>query len=472
MRLNADFDGILIEDELHNVGPLEFALEHDTIMDDGFSIYTGINKTGGELIPGTDYELLHEDTRLSAQTDGKHIYTKVRILNENYHGTNLYITYKTVGDYAVADDINAAAEKVLTPQIKVDLTNPEMVPTWPFILNHTKNHVLEFPHDEARAVCCDDKYVYVCVRSFSRPPSIIKIDAYTKEPVLSVDTDQFYIYDPTYMVNLGNYLFVFISSGEIVKYDTETLTEVGRSQTHYDIVGLTADYNYLYCLTGENEPFNPNTLIIIDPATMREIQSIDLSEKVLGIEIHDNTSLIICGKDKLVFKCVVQPNWSVRLMWILRPWHPHPGVGTSDFSAASLDVYPTGTIFTQDDSFFSIDWSSNESTIELTIERVTRNEKTEMLTFSGDRLENIKATTDGKYVYFVGRRENPAALIVVKYDPVKNKVTKKTVQGALEPKAVTSNGRQLIILCTDNNSDPAKVKLLFLNTRMEEGVEP
>jgi len=35
---------------------------------------------------------------------------------------------------------------------------------------------------------------------------------------------------------------------------------------------------------------------------------------------------------------------------------------------------------------------------------------------------------------------------------------------------VTSNGRQLIILCIDNNS--AKVKLLFLNTRMEEGVEP
>src|SRR5690606_32446090 len=113
-------------------------------MDDGFSIYTGQSKTGEELVLGTDYELLHEDTRLSAQTDGQHIYTKVRILNPTYHNTNLYITYMTVGDYAVADDINAAIEKIRTPQIKADLTNPEMVPTWPFALNHNKNHVIEF----------------------------------------------------------------------------------------------------------------------------------------------------------------------------------------------------------------------------------------------------------------------------------------------------------------------------------------
>ena len=205
MRLNADFNGILIEDELHaNVGPLEFALGHDTIMDDGFTIYTGANQTGEELVLGTDYELLDEDTRLSTQTDGKHVYTKVRVLNEDYHDTDLYITYKTVGDYAVADDINAAIEKIRTPQIKADLTNPEMVPTWPFIMNHTKNHVIWFPSGEARAVCCDDKYVYVGIS----PSSIIKIDAYTKEQVLRVDTDQFHAYLPTYMFRLGNYLFV------------------------------------------------------------------------------------------------------------------------------------------------------------------------------------------------------------------------------------------------------------------------
>jgi hypothetical protein len=751
LKLNADFNGILIRDELHNVGPSEFSLEHDTIMDDGFSIYTGVNKTGEELVLGTDYELLGEDTRLSSQTNGKRVYTKVRVLNEDYHGTNLYITYKTVGDYAVAEDINAAVEKVRTPQIKADLTNPDMVPTWPFVLNHTKNHVIEFPplmsaqavfaygnylyialsrinsslstistifkvdsttfevvntttlpHEvvemdggsrglicagptislldintlqkksttlgsdvgvfyidgwdiyavrfpnsyrlitvengalkyqgsytiseaseitaltsvyinlaegsrlvvgtedgklmslkyppipsqtiniyhppkklidagpsaivayckdnyvrcygpnltdstdyvnfscsgqleydygresfyllegttlrrkatksstiiaetqvatdtddptpikmycysddiyvvnstmievydaenlslkrrgnyrdtwtcgvrEARAVCCDDKYVYVGVE----PSAIIKIDAYTKEPVLRVDInpyDQFPTYGPIYMFRLGNYLFVNNYLGQIIKYDTETLTEVGRYQS-YDMVGLTADYDYLYCLK-----VDPIRLIIIDPTTMEEIQSTDLWTKVS--EILDNTPLIVCGKDKLVFEGRVGGDWP--LIWISRGYLPpyiQRSIIVSDFSAG---VYPTGTIFTQDERFFSISRTTNQTTIE----RVAAYGKTEMLTFYSNGFSNPLATTDGSYVYFVGRRNDPPALIVIKYDPIKNKIMKKTVQGNLEHKAVASNGRQLIILCKDKDSD--QVKLLFLNTRMEE----
>lgn len=447
MKLNADFNGILIEDELHaNVGPSEFTLNHDTIMDDGFSIYTGINQTGEELVLGTDYELLNEDTRLSTQTDGKHIYTKVRILNANYQNTNLYITYKTVGDYAVAEDINAAVEKVLTPQLKaelkVDLTNPEMVPTWPFVLNHNKNHVIEFPSGRARAVCCDDKYVYVGVRS----SDIIKIDAHTKEPVLSANIG----FTPSYMLNLGNYLFIAGLSPKIIKYDTDTLTEVGRSQSYSAIVGLAADYDYLYCLV-----VSPARLVIIDPATMEEIRSIDLSITASVSQLSSNAPLIVCGRDKLVFEGRVGLDWP--LIWVSRT---NPGsIIVSNFSAG---VYQTGTIFFQDDRFFSIKQSSNVSTIE----RVTVSGKTEMLTFSTNNgFENIKATTDGTYVYFVGSSNDPA-LIVVKYDPIKNKITRKTVQGALEPKAVAANGRQLIVLCDDSNSDSAK--LIFLNTRMEE----
>jgi hypothetical protein len=449
LKLNADFNGILIEDELHaNVGPSEFALNHDTIMDDGFSIYTEVNQTGEELVLGTDYEFLDEDTRLSSQTNGKRVYTKVRVLNEDYQGTNLYITYKTVGDYAVAEDINAAVEKVLTPQLKaelkVDLTNPEMVPTWPFVLNHTKNHMIEFPSGRARAVCCDDKYVYVGVRS----SDIIKIDAHTKEPVLSANTG----FTPLYMLNLGNYLFIAGLSQKIIKYDTDTLTEVGRSQSYSAIVGLAADYDYLYCLV-----VSPARLVIIDPNTMEEIRSIDLSSTASVSQLSSNAPLIICGKDQLVFKGRVGGDWP--LIWVSRT---NPGsIIVSNFSA---DVYPTGTIFFQDDRFFSIDQSSNKSTIE----RVgVAYGKTEMLTFSTNNgFENIKATTDGKYVYFVGSSNDPPELRVIKYDPIKNKIMKKTVQGALEPKAVASNGRQLIVLCDDSNSDSAK--LLFLNTRMEE----
>src|SRR5690606_5799771 len=107
----------------------------------------------------------------------------------------------------------------------------------------------EFPSEEGCAVYCDDKYVYVGVS----PSSIIKIDAYTKEPVLRVNIDSPSNYTPVYMFNLGNYLFIanYSSSrywGEIIKYDMETLTEVGRSQSYYGMVGVTADYDYLYCL--------------------------------------------------------------------------------------------------------------------------------------------------------------------------------------------------------------------------------
>ena len=465
MKLNADFNGVLIQNELHNVGPSEFALEHDTIMDDGFAIYTGVNQTGEELVLGTDYELLDEDTRLSTQTDGKHIYTKVRVLNEDYQGINLYITYKTVGDYAVAEDINAAIEKIRTPQLKVDLTNPEMVPTWPFIMNHTKNHEIWLPSGEVCAACCDDKYVYVGIS----PSSIIKIDAYTKVQVLRVDTDQFSTYRPTYMFNLGNYLFVTNLAGEIIKYDTDTLTEVGRSQSYRYMEGLTADYDYLYCLLDDPSKLK---LAIIDPNTMNEIQSIDINERRHHdiIVVENKTPLIVCGRDGLVFRGRELGSSGSRLIWISRTsprWNE-----VSDFSA---DIYPTGTIFTQagtifnqDDSFFSIKQyqSSNVSTIE----RVRANYKTGMLTFSTNNgFENIKATTDGKYVYFVGNSNDLlSALIVIKYDPIANKATKKTIQGTPPPKAVTSNGRQLIILCEYSSL----VKLLFLNDRLEEEVEP
>ena len=205
---------------------------------------------------------------------------------------------------------------------------------------------------------------------------------------------------------------------------------------------------------------------------MEEIQSIVVNDRIRDgiIVVEDNTPLIVCGRDGLVFRGRDLESSSSRLIWISRTsplW-----IRVSNFLA---DVYPTGTIFTQagtiftqDDSdrFFSIDQRSNRSIIL----RVENSRVTEMLTFSSNgRFENIKATTDGKYVYFVGTSNDPA-LIVIKYDPVKNKAMKKTVQGNLIPKAVTSNGRQLIILCAYINS--GRARLLFLNDRLEEEVEP
>ena len=98
-RLNKNLSGTQITDEIINrTSSTSLGLNHDTIMETGFEIWTGAGGTGTQLTLTTDYTLGSEDSALSSEA-GDTIYTKVAIVNGAYHSTNLYVTYKSVGDY-------------------------------------------------------------------------------------------------------------------------------------------------------------------------------------------------------------------------------------------------------------------------------------------------------------------------------------------------------------------------------------
>jgi len=103
-RLNKNLSGTQITDEIINrTSSTSLGLDHDTIMETGFEIWTGAGGTGTQLTLTTDYTLGSEDSALSSEA-GDTIYTKVAIVNGAYHSTNLYVTYKSVGDYVDAVD--------------------------------------------------------------------------------------------------------------------------------------------------------------------------------------------------------------------------------------------------------------------------------------------------------------------------------------------------------------------------------
>ena len=103
-RLNKNLSGTQITDEIINrTSSTSLGLNHDTIMETGFEIWTGAGGTGTQLTLTTDYTLGSEDSALSSEA-GDTIYTKVAIVNGAYHSTNLYVTYKSVGDYVDAVD--------------------------------------------------------------------------------------------------------------------------------------------------------------------------------------------------------------------------------------------------------------------------------------------------------------------------------------------------------------------------------
>ena len=103
-RLNKNLSGTQITAEIINrTSSTSLGLDHDTIMETGFEIWTGAGGTGTQLTLTTDYTLGSEDSALSGEA-GDTIYTKVAIVNGAYHSTNLYVTYKSVGDYIDAAD--------------------------------------------------------------------------------------------------------------------------------------------------------------------------------------------------------------------------------------------------------------------------------------------------------------------------------------------------------------------------------
>ena len=103
-RLNKNLSGTQITDEIINrTSSTSLGLDHDTIMETGFEIWTGAGGTGTQLTLTTDYTLGSEDSALSSEA-GDTIYTKVAIVNGAYHSMDLYVTYKSVGDYVDAVD--------------------------------------------------------------------------------------------------------------------------------------------------------------------------------------------------------------------------------------------------------------------------------------------------------------------------------------------------------------------------------
>lgn len=102
-RLDIYLAGYDITDEIINrSSSSSLKLDHDTIRGTAdIEIWTGAGGTGTQLALTTDYTVAGEDTRLSTLVGGGvSVYTTLAIVNGAYHSTPLYVSYKTIGDYA------------------------------------------------------------------------------------------------------------------------------------------------------------------------------------------------------------------------------------------------------------------------------------------------------------------------------------------------------------------------------------
>jgi hypothetical protein len=112
MKYNKDLAGIQITDELINRATSASArLVHDTILASTVVVRTAPAGGGTLLSLTTDYTLGSEDARLTTEA-GSTVNTTLAIVNGAFQNTNLYVTYKTVGDYTEAEDINELSEIV------------------------------------------------------------------------------------------------------------------------------------------------------------------------------------------------------------------------------------------------------------------------------------------------------------------------------------------------------------------------
>lgn len=98
-RLNKLLTGHDITDEVINrTGSTALALDHDTMLASSVVVRTAAGGGGTLLTLTTDYTLGSEDTRLTTDA-GATVYTTLAVVNGAYQNMNLYVTYKTVGDY-------------------------------------------------------------------------------------------------------------------------------------------------------------------------------------------------------------------------------------------------------------------------------------------------------------------------------------------------------------------------------------
>jgi hypothetical protein len=112
MKYNKNLAGVQITDELINRSSSASArLAHDTILASTVVVRTAPAGGGTLLSLTTDYTLGSEDARLTTEAGGT-VNTTLAIVNGAYLNTNLYVTYKTVGDYAEAEDINGIIASV------------------------------------------------------------------------------------------------------------------------------------------------------------------------------------------------------------------------------------------------------------------------------------------------------------------------------------------------------------------------
>jgi microcystin-dependent protein len=104
MKYNKNLAGVQITDELINrSSSASSRLAHDTILASTVVVRTAPAGGGTLLALTTDYTLGGADSRLTTEAGGT-VNTTLAIVNGAFHNTNLYVSYKTVGDYAEAED--------------------------------------------------------------------------------------------------------------------------------------------------------------------------------------------------------------------------------------------------------------------------------------------------------------------------------------------------------------------------------
>ena len=115
IKIDKNLTGTQQTDELHNsVGAGFYSLTHDTFFGGAdFDIYTLPASGGTHLIEDTHYTLHDEDSDLSTEA-GITVYTTLKVVDPTYQACDLYFTYKTVGDYNEAVDVNILGD--LLPQ--------------------------------------------------------------------------------------------------------------------------------------------------------------------------------------------------------------------------------------------------------------------------------------------------------------------------------------------------------------------
>lgn len=106
-KYSKNLDGIPVTDEMNNqYGAGSRTLKHDTFFGGtDFLVRTAAGGGGALLVQNTHYALENMNARLTTEA-GQAVYTTWRVTDVNFQNLNLYVTYKTIGDFAEAADIN------------------------------------------------------------------------------------------------------------------------------------------------------------------------------------------------------------------------------------------------------------------------------------------------------------------------------------------------------------------------------